>query len=130
MPGLRARVDCIPTFPFLLFLFVYLLHLCILICKLKSLYFCLFAFFNIFRIVWQYLQLLRDFQLFHLGNINLLDFLIMVLHWTKSMQLNNFLAVIFFVFDMVAFFVNLLYCTRIELSIARVNGFAHISLLE
>lgn len=46
------------------------------------------------------------------------------------MQLNSFLRVVFFIFDMITLFINFFYYTGIELPIYRVNGFTVGPLLK
>ncbi len=46
------------------------------------------------------------------------------------MQLNSLLRIVFLILDMIAFMIDLLNNTRIELSIPRENGLAMSALLE
>jgi hypothetical protein len=92
--------------------------LSVLECELECFNFGLFALLYIFRIIGQDSEFLWDFKLTHVLKFYFLLFFLFVQDGSEPMQFNNFLRIIFFVPDMVTFFIDFLDDTGVKLSIS------------
>jgi hypothetical protein len=127
---LRAGSAGVPIPPLLLLLLIDFLHLSILECEFESFDLRLLALLNVFRIIGKHLETVRNSKLpLHL-DFHLFNLLLMRAHRPQSVQLHNFLRIVFLVLNQISLLKHFLYHAGVELSIGRVDGLAVSALLE
>ena len=127
LTNINARI---PILPFLLLLFVYLLHLCIFEGKFHCFYLVFFVLFHVLGIIGLDFELIRNHELIQCLEFNLFLLLVWVGHGPKAMKLDHFLWIVFFIFDQITFFKHFLNDTWVELTVSRKYWFTMCSFVK
>lgn len=121
----------IETLPLILLLFIHLLYLSVFKGELHGFHLGFLRLLNVLRVVGLDLELLWYFQFVQIFELVLLvGFIIGCFELSQSVELHDLLRVILFVFHMIVLPIHLLYHTRVELPILRVNSLAESRLFE